>query len=312
MTTNQLPLTVNQSSISIKAIFSQSWHQLKGQKGHLWGAMAIMVLVGIGIGILVSAITFLGNVGILKIGGYPLAEANKILMSKTMLPDLHLALGITVFLICWQLLLRLFNLFVTAPLKAGYYVIALHAAKNEQFKIAMLFSPYKYIWRLFFGLVLIYLLALLSVLIFTFLPPQIFHWFGETVAVQRSADIFQSLPNLICFILFIVGLLLAIYILLRYFWFLPHVAYQHLKLCQAFKLSHQGFKRHKWRTIAIVILQFLILIICLLPFILTLGLAPMWLAAIGFVIAVFLLVWAWPWLVLIYGNLYHSVFHETA
>jgi len=234
---NNVPLYNN---FRIGRLFDNSWDQVKGAKGSIWGAFIIYLIIQI----LLSLLT-----------------------SKPHDPTTTMYLSI----------ISLIGSLVFFPLMPGLYYLGVRRSANLPLKVRMIFNPYNRFFHL--------LGTLFSSLISWIIVASIG---GGIIYLSRMIP--MTIVSYIGIALGVIIVAFSIFLLVGFLLFAPMLVFEKkMGVFAAMGASLTGFTRH-----------FLKLVICffVLGILMDLSIIPIFIG----------LIWTIPLAVIVYGNIYRSIF----
>lgn len=269
-----------QYRFSIKAIFDEAWAKSKGFKSVYWGALAVLILVGLGLMALVALIMGLvaAFTGHLTSEGLQFATA-----AGGQSVDFPLTFYVALMVVAYAASI----LFL--PLLAGLWMIAIRHISNRPIRISLIFGsffkPLRYwlanLWiNLFFQGVPKFLMAVVAVWLATLV--------GDTVAYR------------ICFPL---ALVVGLYVYVSYAFSMPLLADKQLGTWQALEGGRKAVGCH-WLQVCRA-LMVIWLVTVMFPVIVVGMLAAVHLSFLLFGV---ILIWLIPFCALCLAILYREIF----
>lgn len=126
-------------------VFSEAWHQVKGMKKSLWGAVAIAALIGMG-GIFVLGLLIVFGQAIYLPNLFDLINKDPyfFLSNKFVIP-----LGLIVIMLLYHIGQALFEMLVLLPMRMGVFLVPLRHIAGKSTSALYVFKLLKwhYIWR---------------------------------------------------------------------------------------------------------------------------------------------------------------------
>ncbi|MCH9769760.1 MAG: hypothetical protein K0U12_02665 [Gammaproteobacteria bacterium] len=275
----------NNDKFTISGVIGGAWHKLKGSKGIIWGTAALMLLIAIGFGIvggIFSGIAaYLHNHALVFI-----ADIIQLLLNGAM----------AVFFI-------------------GVLIVAINKARQQAVTVHSAFMHLKRFWATYFTWIVLMLIAMLIYAFgiagyaFGLWASGNFEVIAQALANKSFVGVQIGSGFFVFSGLYFLGFIAVMYFIMSFLRFsLPLVYDKQLSTFNAIGRSVKMAAPHWFRNFILTfVVNFIVAIIIIAPVLITGLMHSGLLLFVGIVASILIVVWALPYVFLLYGEAYQQL-----